>query len=175
MRRLWMAALCGVLLGLAGPAGAGEPAAKPASPKALERFKALQGEWIAVEDGPMTKKGDVVARYHLTGADSAVVEEIFPGTEHAMTTVYYADGKDVALTHYCMAGNQPKMRAKDTAGSHLAFAFDGGTNIDPKTTTHMHQAEWDFVGENEIKSTWTEFEGGKPSMTVVMHLVRKTS
>jgi len=27
-----------------------------------------------------------------------------------MTTLYYLDGDQVKLTHYCMAGNQPTMR-----------------------------------------------------------------
>ena len=60
----------------------------------------------------MSKKGDLVARYAVTAAGSAVVETVFPGTEHEMVTVYHADGSDLVLTHYCMEGNQPRMRAK---------------------------------------------------------------
>ena len=41
----------------------------------------------------------------------------FPGTGHAMTTVYHLDGRDLVLTHYCMGGNQPRMRAKTTEGA----------------------------------------------------------
>jgi len=149
-------------------------AAGPAT-DGLERFKALSGEWVAAEDSEMVKKGDLVARYSLTGAGSAVVEEVFPGTHHAMTTVYHMDGSDLVLTHYCMSGNQPRMRAKATSGPKVAFAFDGGTNIDPKKTQHMHEATFEFLGENEIRSTWVEFAEGKPGMTVNMHLVRKTS
>ena len=70
----------------------------------------------------------------------AVVETVFPGSAHEMVTVYHADGPDLVLTHYCMEGNQPRMRAKGAQGSRFDFAFDGGTNIDPKRDRHMHSA-----------------------------------
>jgi hypothetical protein len=92
----------------------------------------------------------------VTGSGSAVVEELFPGTEHAMTTVYHLDGSDLVLTHYCMTGNQPRMRAKASNGTKIAFAFDGGTNIDPKTSQHMHEATFDFVGKDELRSTFDD-------------------
>ena len=149
-------------------------AAEPTS-SGLDRFKALEGTWVAAEDGPMVKKGDLVAQYHVTGAGSAVVEELFPGSHHAMTTVYHLDGSELVLTHYCMSGNQPRMRAKASNGTRVAFAFDGGTNIDPKKDQHMHEATFEFVGQNELRSTWVEFAQGKPGMTVNMHLVRKAS
>ena len=94
----------------APPASAATGAAAPA---ALERLKALAGEWVAAEDGEMAKKGDLVARYAVTAAGSAVVETVFPGSAHEMVTVYHADGPDLVLTHYCMEGNQPRMRARD--------------------------------------------------------------
>jgi len=153
-------------------AGPGGPA--PASSPALDRFKSLAGDWVAAEDGDMVKKGDLVASYHLSAGGSAVVEELFPGMEHAMTTVYYLDGKDLVLTHYCMNGNQPHMRAKAPNGSKIEFAFAGGSNIDPKTSEHMHQASFDFVSPNELKSTWTEWNQGKVSMVVNIHTVRKS-
>jgi hypothetical protein len=143
------------------------------TPTALERFKALAGEWIAAEDGPMTKKGDLVARYRITAAGTAVVETVFPGTPHEMVTVYHADGADLVLTHYCMEGNQPRMRARDAKGAKFEFAYDGGTNIDPQKDRHMHSASIELVGANEIRSEWTELDAGKPVLVAKSHLVRK--
>ena len=168
----WLAVLAAAGC-VAVAASRAEPAAAP-SP-AFDRFKALAGDWVSAEDGEMAKKGDLVARYRLTGAGSAVVEEIFPGMDHAMTTVYHRDGADLVLTHYCMEGNQPHMRAKATAAPKIAFAFDGGANIDPKKDRHMHEATFEFVGPDELRSTWTEWDGGKPVMTVNMHLIRKAA
>src|SRR6267143_4219007 len=115
---------------LAAPART-DSGARPAL-AAFERFKALAGDWVAAEDGEMARKGDLVARYAVTAGGSAVVETIFPGQAHEMVTVYYADGPDLVLTHYCMEGNQPRMRAKQPSGPRFDFAYDGGTNIDPQ-------------------------------------------
>jgi hypothetical protein len=154
------------------PASAAGPAA---SSPGLERFKSLAGEWVAAEDGPMQKKGDLVARYTVTAAGSAVVETVFPGSEHEMVTVYTADGGDVVLTHYCMEGNQPRMRAKAPTGSKVQFAFEGGARIDPRRDRHMHSAWIEFVGADEIRNEWTEHAQGKPVMVVGSHLVRKAN
>ena len=158
---------------LAAPDRVHDAAAK-ASPAALERFKSLAGEWVAAEDGEMFKKGDLVARYAVTASGSAVVETVFPGSPHEMVTVYHADGSDLVLTHYCMEGNQPRMRARNPRGSRIDFAFDSGTNIDPKKDRHMNSASLELVGADEIKSVWTEIEGGKPVFVAKSHLVRRT-
>jgi len=142
---------------------------------AFDRFKALAGEWVAADDGDMVKKGDLVARYHVTAGGTAVVEELFPGTPNEMTTVYHLDGQDLLLTHYCMMGNQPQMRAKPTASSRVAFDFDGGKNIDPKRDPHMHGASFEFVSANEVRTEWTHYNDGKPAGTASFHLVRRSS
>jgi len=164
-----------IALVLAAGAAAAAPAPAPARPTsaALERFKTLAGEWVAAEDGDMVKKGDLVARYAVTASGSAVVETVFPGSEHEMVTVYHADGPDLVLTHYCMEGNQPRMRARDAQGSRFEFAYDGGTNIDPKRDRHMHSATFDLASADEIRSEWSELAEGKPVFVARMHLVRK--
>jgi len=164
-----------VALVLAAGAAAAAPAPAPARPTSapLERFKTLAGEWVAAEDGDMVKKGDLVARYAVTASGTAVVETVFPGSEHEMVTVYHADGPDLVLTHYCMEGNQPRMRARGAQGSRFEFAYDGGTNIDPKRDRHMHSATFDLASANEIRSEWSELAEGKPVFVARMHLVRK--
>ncbi len=170
------AVLVGVLLDLGVAGGTAEPAnaSHPAAVAApLERLRNLAGEWVAAEDGEMFKKGDVVARYAVTASGSAVVETVFPGSPHEMVTVYHADGPDLVLTHYCMEGNQPRMRAKKPTSSRLDFAFDGGTGINPRKDRHMNSATIEFVGPDELRSVWTEIEAGKPVFVAKSHLVRK--
>jgi hypothetical protein len=168
----------GIVAGLmlAAASLAAEPAAatatRPSSP-ALERFKALAGDWVSAEDNEMVKKGDLVARYTVTGGGSAVVETIFPGTAHEMVTVYHADGPDLVLTHYCTEGNQPRMRARDAHGTRFDFAFDGGSNIDPQRDRHMHSASVELVSADEIRSAWNELADGKPALVARMHLLRR--
>jgi hypothetical protein len=162
------------LVALCALATAAAPAGDAPRHPGFARFAALVGDWVSAADNALVKKGTLVARYHLSGGGTAVVEEVFPDTPHAMTTVYHLDGKDLVLTHYCTSGNQPRMRARASEGTRIAFAFDGGTNIDGSTTSHMHEATFDFIGPDEIQSAWVEYENGKPAMTVGMHLLRKT-
>jgi hypothetical protein len=176
------AALVFAVAGMAGtalaapeaPAHSVSSAAARPAPAGFARLTALAGEWVAAEDGEMgVKEGDLVARYAVTAGGSAVVETVFPGSPHEMVTVYHTDGPDLVLTHYCVEGNQPRMRAKNGRDGRFEFAYDGGTNIDAGHDRHMHSATLDLVGADEIRSEWTELAEGKPVMVVKSHLVRK--
>jgi hypothetical protein len=166
--------IAAALAACASAAVAAPPTESRAASPAFERFKALAGEWVAVEDGEMSKKGDLVARYAVTAGGSAVVETVFPGSPHEMVTVYHADGPDLVLTHYCVEGNQPRMRARGASGSRFDFQFDGGAGIDPRRDRHMHSATVELVGTDEIRTVWTELAEAKPVLVVESHLVRKS-
>ena len=148
----------------------------PASPAAaaLARLQALAGEWVDL-DGSTGQKGQVVVAYHVTGAGSALVETIFPGSPHEMTTVYHTDGDDLVLTHYCAAGNQPHMRARKPTGDKLVFEFDGGTNLDPAKDMHMHSGWIALLGPDRVDAEWQGWVNGSPAGAHVakFHLARK--
>ena len=139
---------------------------------AFERLKAMEGEWIDVT-GAFGKKGAVVATYKVTGSGNTVIESFPINTPHEMTTVYHRDGSQIVLTHYCSGGNQPRMRAKEIKGNVMEFAFDGGANIDPATTSHMHSVKWEFMSKDEVKADWQNWSAGKPDHLGAMHIVRK--
>jgi hypothetical protein len=148
-------------------------AQQPAA-SAFERLKAMEGEWIDVT-GAFGAKGAVVATYKVTGAGNTVIETFPINTPYEMTTVYVRDGSDVVLTHYCSGGTQPRMRAKEINGAVMNFDFDGGTNIDPAKTSHMHNVRWEFISKDEIKADWHNWNNGKddPAHLGRMHLRRK--
>jgi hypothetical protein len=141
---------------------------------AFERLKAMEGEWLDVT-GAFGTKGAVVAVYRVTGAGNTIIESFPVGTPHEMTTVYHRDGSHVVLTHYCSGGTQPRMRATEVQGNVLNFEFDGGTNIDPAKTSHMHNMRWEFISKDEIKADWHNWDHGKedPAHLGRMHLRRK--
>jgi hypothetical protein len=141
---------------------------------AFERLKAMEGEWIDVS-GAFGAKGAVVATYKVTGAGNTIIETFPINTPYEMTTVYHRDGSHVVLTHYCSGGTQPRMRAKEIHGNVMHFDFDGGANIDPAKTSHMHNMRWEFVSKDEIKADWHNWANGKddPAHLGRMHLQRK--
>ena len=72
---------------------------------AFESMKQLVGSWdgtIDMGQGPQT----ITASYNLTAAGSAIVETVFEGAPHEMTSVYH-DNSDRKLTmvHYCAEHN----------------------------------------------------------------------
>lgn len=137
---------------------------------AFDRIKTLAGSWKCdisdrhQTDGHKDKhppESSVI--YKLTGAGSALVETQFPGSDHEMVSVYHLDGDDLRMTHYCAAGNQPRVkldRAKSTP-KRLIFVFDGGTNLDPQKDMHIHGLEITFHDDGKVTSAWEAYEGGK--------------
>ncbi|TAK41216.1 MAG: hypothetical protein EPO29_08365 [Betaproteobacteria bacterium] len=136
-------------------------AQQPAA-SAFERLKGLAGEWID-SDGAFGMKDQVAVTYRVTGAGSAVVETLFAGTPHEMVTVYHRDGSDLVLTHYCAAGNQPRMRARAIEGNRVTFRFDGGSNLDAAKDGHMHDGWIEFISDSELRAQWNGWSKGKPS------------
>jgi len=155
--------------------GAGMEAPAP-PPHAFDRLQGLVGDWVAAEDTPSFKQGELVARTTLTGGGSALVDVLFPGKPYEMTTVYHRDGADLALTHYCAGGNQPRMRATapPADASVLEFAFDGGTSLDASRDSHMHSARIQLVSADELIGEWQGWNAGKPDGPPMrFHLLRK--
>jgi hypothetical protein len=141
----------------------------------LERMKKLAGTWVAADkDGKPTDK--VVSVVKVTAAGSAVHETLFPGQPHEMMSVYYQDGADLMMTHYCALGNQPRMKADPKSpANQIHFQFAGGSNLDPAKDKHMHEGTITFTDDDHIEFSGVCWEGGKPAKghECQMKLVRK--
>jgi hypothetical protein len=147
-------------------------ATKAAKHAGLERFKQLAGEWVGKDSAGAFQ--EVRVSYKVTAAGSAVVETIFPGQPFEMITVYHADGDDLVLTHYCAAGNQPRMKAeRGTDANKFAFKFAGATNLKSENDMHMHDATFTFPDNDTIVSEWTHFKDNKSAGVVKFELTRK--
>jgi hypothetical protein len=167
--RVTLVTLAGGALVSVAVAAQSESAAR----QGFDKLKGLEGEWVDV-DGVFGTKGAVAVRYRVTGAGHTVIETFPLGTAEEMVTVYHLDGSDVVLTHYCSGGTQPRMRSRGLQGNTLAFEFDGGGNIDPGKTSHMHAAKIEFLSANEVRATWQNWSNGKPDdHTAVFRIVRK--
>jgi hypothetical protein len=134
----------------------------------LEQFKGLAGEWVGKAKGK-----DIHIQYKVIAGGSAVVETIFPGTEHEMVSVIHRDGPDLLLTHYCMLGNQPQMKAAGKGDSKtIEFKFVRATNLESEKDKHMHDATYTFVDKDTLRSVWTHYNNGQAAGQVVVELKR---
>lgn len=171
--------ICGLLLTMLRIGyGADQPEAKlppPPTNAGLESMKKLVGTWVAADkDGKPTDQ--VVSVMKLTAGGSAVQETLFPGQPHEMVSMYTADGPDLVMTHYCMLGNQPRMKAAaSSTADKIVFDFAGGSNLDPKKDKHMHGATLIIVDPDHIEVHGVAWENGAPAkeMCGEMKLVRK--
>jgi hypothetical protein len=156
--RVACALLC-LMVGI-GPALAGDEAGVEAK-TAFDRLKKLEGEWKSEAKGHPS--GKVI--YKVTAAGTTLMETQFPGTGHEMVTMYHLDGKDLKMTHYCAAGNQPhlKLDLKASKPDYLTFVFDGGTNLDVSKDMHIHGLRIKFLDDGKVESEWEAYMDGKPA------------
>jgi hypothetical protein len=76
-------------------------------------------------------------------------------------TMFYLDGDRLLLTHYCDAGNRPRMVGKlSPDGKTIEFDF---LDISGKMLTHhMQHAVFTFIDANHHTEDWTFQMGDKP-------------
>jgi hypothetical protein len=144
---------------LAAPAvaAAGAAAADP-----LDRLRALAGDW----EGTGMNGKPVHITYTVTAAGSVVMEAIDPGTDHSMITMYHKDGDRLMMTHYCAAGNQPRMRAEKTAADArtIRFAMVDATNLAKPTDGHMVRLALTMDDDTHLTQEWTFRNEGKDAV-----------
>jgi hypothetical protein len=148
--------------------------AQSASQKSFDSLKALAGPWQGhvTTTPPMEGMGDmanVEVTLRVTSRGNALVHEMkAAGTADDPTrydhpvTMLYLDGDRLLLTHYCDAGNRPRMVAKPFAdGKSVEFDFldvSGGTEHG-----HMDHAVFTMVDSNHHTEDWTYImPGNKP-------------
>jgi hypothetical protein len=145
---------------------------------AFERIKKLEGTW----QSKSTKGWEERQQFRLIAKNTAVVSQSMPGPSAdasqgdtapnaPMLTVFHMDGDHLLLTHYCEAGNQPRMiaTAVEDAGRTVRFTFLDGTNMASRTTGHMHAVVITFVDDNHFNEQWSWYENGKEQWMETVH------
>ncbi|KAA5542123.1 hypothetical protein FYK55_15045 [Roseiconus nitratireducens] len=135
----------------------------------------LVGTWVAADDKNQPTD-QVVSVIKLTAGGSVLHETLFPGQDQEMVSIYTVDGEDVVMTHYCMLGNQPRMKASgQSTDNTIKWAFAGGSNLDPAKDKHMHGATLTILDPDHIKIEGVAWDNGKPAeeMCGTMNLVRQ--
>jgi hypothetical protein len=148
-----------------GPRASGRVAEADAG-AAFERLKALQGTW----EGPEKNGQRATTSFELTGGGAVLMERYsnpdLPGGGH-MVSAYHLDGSTLILTHYCIARNQPTLRADrfDAKTGEIQFEFLRGTNLSTENTGHMRRALYRLDDANHFTTSWEFFRDGKKTMT----------
>jgi len=147
-------------------------AAARSGAEAFEKLKALVGHW----ETDKTNMNKATLDLELTSRGTAVLEKfhmVEGGKPVEMTTLYYLDGDQVKLTHYCMAGNQPTMRGTYAPETKtITFDLVSISNLKSPDDGHMHHAVYTFIDNHHFKTTWTFRKEQKDAFTEDVTYVR---
>ena len=141
---------------------------------AFARIKSLAGEWQSVgTQGEHSKLS-----YQVISGGSAVMErfssDALPPNSGEMVTIYYIDRGELVLTHYCIAHNQPHLKATsyNPQTDELNFDFVAGGNMPTGSEGHMHSAQMHFIDDNHLSSEWQYMEAGLPKFKETSQFTR---
>lgn len=136
----------------------------PDSGAAMERLKGLVGSWESTTNDSSTPRP---VTYSITGGGKVLVEET-----GGMMTAYHMDKERLVLTHFCGAGNQPRMRITAADDHHIAFEMYDITNLSDSEAYHSTSLDVVFVGKDRVDLVYGGKTAGR-STTQVFHLTRK--
>jgi len=142
--------------------------------KSFDQLKTLAGTWQGSvktdPPDPDTDNKPMQVSLRVTSRGNAIVHEMKeagspddPTKYDHPVTMLYLDGDRLLLTHYCDAGNRPRMAAKTSSGGKtVEFDFldvAGGTEYG-----HMHHAVFTIIDANHHTEDWTYMmPGDKPA------------
>jgi hypothetical protein len=134
-------------------------AALAAQPALFTRLLALEGDWI----GRSTRGWTERTHFRVIARGTALLEtgDSGAGAPSPMATVFVVDGDRVLLTHYCEAGNHPRLQAAASDAGEASFTFLDATNLPSRDRGHMDRVRFRFLSRDRFTEQWTWFEEGK--------------
>ena len=144
--------------------------AQSSAAQSFHRLKTLVGSW----SGERSDGTPVQVTFRSTGAGSALVSELIAGHGNSedMISVFHLDGETLLVTHYCTAGNQPRMKAAASPdGKIISFNFVDATNLASLNGGHMQSLVIALLDADHHSETWTFMDHGKMA-TEVLRLSR---
>ena len=135
-----------VLIGLASAAFAQSDAQK-----SFDKMKSLAGSWEGTFEG---KPLQVSLR--VTSMGNTLMHEMkHGGGPEDPITMFHLDGERLVLTHYCDAGNQPRMVATTSPdGRTITFNFLDATNLLSSQMGHMRRVVFDLIDADHHTEMW---------------------
>jgi hypothetical protein len=157
------------------PATPGNAAAS-VSQQAFDTLKTLDGSWVGrlttFPPEPSVDGNFAQFSMRVTSLGNAFVHELsVSGRADHPVTMFYREADRLLLTHYCDAGNRPRMVATlSPDGKTLDFEFLdlSGSNAHG----HMHHATFTFVDENHHIEDWTYMGPGDTPVRAHFELQR---
>jgi hypothetical protein len=129
---------------------------------AFALIKSLGGRWQGPFFDPQSQRSVTMeASLRVTSRGNSVVHEMKgagdaddPSKNDHPVTMMYIDGANLLLTHFCDAGNRPRMAAHVSPdGKQVDFDFLDVSG--PTTHGHMQHVRFTFVDSTHHNEEWT--------------------
>jgi hypothetical protein len=151
---------------------ADESAKKQPKSDNLKAICALEGTWAQVKPETPAGQKPATLTFRPTAGGSAVMETMNAGSDHEMLNVYTEDDKGVLLTHYCLMGNQPRMRLTSIKDGVMTFEYVDAGNLKSRDEAHMDSLTITVKGD-QMTQDWSMYADGKVTGHHVFELKRQ--
>jgi len=124
--------------------------AQSAAQKSFEQLKSLAGTWNGTLEGQALH-----VTLRVTSRGNALMHEMKGAGPDNPITMFNLDGEHLMLTHYCDAGNQPRMVATISPdGKTIVFDFVEATNLQSSQMGHMQRVTFTFIDADHHTEKW---------------------
>jgi hypothetical protein len=124
--------------------------------KSFDLLKGMEGKWA----GKNQQGQHIEVSFRMTAGGSALMSEIHGQGPENMITMFHMDGDRLLMTHYCGAGNQPRMKVVSADAKSVSFEFFDGTNIGPGDGHMQHVTFTEPDADHHIEE-WVFLDHGK--------------
>jgi hypothetical protein len=127
--------------------------------KSFDQLRSLSGTW----EGKASNGHALEVSFSEIAGGSAVMSQIHGHGPENMVSMFHLDGPNrLLITHYCSAGNQPRMQASTSPdGRTITFTFVDATNLASPDAGHMQQLVIAMLDANHHTEDWTFVDHGK--------------
>lgn len=146
-----------VLVMIAATMGAKPVRAESDAQRSFHQLASLEGNWV----GKGSEGQPLQVTFRMTAGGSALMSEIKGEGHENMITMFHLDGDRLIMTHYCGAGNQPRMKVVSADAKSVSFEFFEGTNIGPGDG-HMQHVTLTWPDANHHTEEWVFLDHGTP-------------
>ena len=146
------------------------PSPTPLVPSAnLQQMKSLAGLWQGTVKHSTGPDMPLKVEYKVTSGGTAVTEMMSPGTSHEMLSVYHDNAGKLAMTHYCMLGNQPELVLESAERGKFSFVSSEQTKKSLAGTMYMGSVTLEQPDKDTLVQTWggVNPDGSSSDATVI--------
>lgn len=140
-------------------------AAQGSSDTVFETFKGFEGRW-EIRSGQKTLPIEMT---YQVGSKGSIVTEQF-GKE---LSVFYRDGPSLLMTHFCNAGNQPRLRlSQNTRPGVFEFQMFDITNLQSANADHVERVVYRIIDDKtiDLEIVWKNGKAGESEKYILTRL-----